>query len=51
MLQHKSVEVWGFLNCKLLSLQDGSVGKGTCIQVWRPEFDPWTPRGVVEREN
>lgn len=32
-----------FLKVRLGSWWDGSVGKGTCCQVWQSEFNPWNP--------
>lgn len=25
--------------------EGGSTGRDTCIQAWRPEFNPWFPQG------
>lgn len=33
---------------KFMGLRDDPVGKGTCCQYLRPEFDPWKPH--AERE-
>jgi hypothetical protein len=42
---------WNSLPTKYSSwgLWDGSVGKGTSHQVWRPEFDSWDTHGKMRR--